>query len=107
MKIINFKNKIKWGLSNAYNRDEFVENWFRSLEKGSSILDAGAGRQRYKKYANNCKYTSQDFGEYKGGDQFGQYKTINWNSNNCDIICDITNIPRSIVLLIIFSYRSI
>ena len=100
-KNINIKSKIKqkighiWGLSNSYNRDEFVENWFLSLEKGSSILDAGAGPQRYKKYAKHLKYTSQDFGEYEGGEQFGKLKVDNWNSKTCDIICDITNIPRS------------
>ena len=98
---INFKNKLKqklrrtWGLSNTFNRVEFVKNWLNLLEKDSTILDAGAGEQRYKKYTNHLKYTSQDFGKYEGGGQFGKTKLGYWDSKKCDIICDITNIPVS------------
>ena len=101
MLIINFKNKLKkklsriWGLSNEFNRDKFVKNWLTSLEKDNTILDAGAGIQRYKKYTHHLKYTSQDFGGYEGGEQFGKIKVGDWDSKQCDIICDITNIPRS------------
>ena len=66
-----------------------------SLEKDNTILDAGAGIQRYKKYTHHLKYTSQDFGGYEGREQFGKIKVGDWDSKECDIICDITNIPRS------------
>ena len=74
-------------------RDEFIINWISKLPHGSKILDAGAGIQRYKKYTNHLNYVSQDFGEYKGGENFLGEKVPNWTSNNCDIISDIANIP--------------
>tara|TARA_A100001035_G_C27724204_1_gene473522 strand:- start:180 stop:911 length:732 start_codon:yes stop_codon:yes gene_type:complete len=100
MKIISkykkfFKKSISnfWGLSNVSTRNYFVKEWLLSLNKNSSILDAGAGIQRYKKYTKHLKYTSQDFGNYQGGDEFGTKNHPDWNSKNCDIICDIVNIP--------------
>ncbi len=75
-------------------RDKFVEEWIQSLKSGSSLLDAGAGFQRYKKYADHLNYVSQDFGMYEGGEISAGVKVSEWNSKQCDIICDITNIPR-------------
>lgn len=83
----------RWALSNSSNRDTFVKEWLLNLPTGTSLLDAGAGIQRYKKYASHLKYTSQDFGGYQGGELFGQQKTDKWDSTNCDILCDITTIP--------------
>ena len=68
-----------WAFSNAHNRNIFVINWLYSLPKGKSILDAGAGFQRYKQYANHLEYTSQDLGEYKGGEKCGEKKFISWD----------------------------
>ncbi len=82
-----------WILSCSRNRDNFVKEWLQSLDNGTSILDAGAGFQRYKRYANHLKYFSQDFGEYEGGENFGNKKAPDWDSKKCDYICDITNIP--------------
>ncbi len=84
-----------WGLSNAFNREKFVKKWMFSLKKDSFLLDAGAGEQGYKKYAQHLKYTSQDFGIYEGAKQSGDFFNSEWQSKSCDIICDITDIPRS------------
>tara|TARA_B100000579_G_C22589930_1_gene737540 strand:+ start:47 stop:766 length:720 start_codon:yes stop_codon:yes gene_type:complete len=81
------------GKSNA-RRDYFIKEWIESLDPGSSLLDAGAGFQRYKKYAINLNYVSQDFAKYEGGEISGGVKVTNWNSKECDIICDIAKIPR-------------
>ncbi len=83
-----------WGLSNASNRKEFIIDWLASLQSNSKILDAGAGIQKYKKFAKHLDYVSQDFGEYLGGDEFGSKYHQKWNAKSCDIICDITTIPR-------------
>ena len=84
----------KWGLSNVSNRNKFVKKWLTSINHNETILDAGAGTQQYKKFASHLKYTSQDFGIYEGGDSFGETYHRSFNTKNCDIICDITNIPR-------------
>ena len=47
---------------------------------------------RYGKYTSHLNYVSQDFGEYSGGEKFGNLKSV-WNSLNCDILCDITKMP--------------
>ena len=79
----------------AKERDNYIKSWILSIPKGSKILDAGAGIQRYKKFAKHLDYTSQDFGDYSGGEEFLGKKVDYWASENCDIICDITNIPLS------------
>ena len=84
---------MTWALNNEKNRDRFVVNWLNSLPAGKSILDAGAGIQRYKQHAKHLNYTSQDFGCYEGGELFGHKVVDEWNSKDCDILCDITSIP--------------
>lgn len=85
----------QWALSNLHNRDKFVHGWLEELPAKSTILDAGAGVQRYKNKAQSCKlhYTSQDFGNYIGGETFGSENVGQWNSQTCDIVSDITCIP--------------
>ena len=82
-----------WALANESNRDIFVGEWLRSLPPGSSLLDAGAGSQRYRKKASHLQYVSQDFGDYEGGEHFGQVHIDKWNSKKCDIISNIIAIP--------------
>lgn len=88
----NFYNNFLFP-SLANRRDLYIKDWILSLPSGSKLFDAGAGIQRYKKFANHLFYTSQDFGKYKGGEIFSGSLVKSWESNNCDIICDITNIP--------------
>ena len=79
--------------SPSKKRDEYIINWILNLPKKSQLLDAGAGVQRYRKYAEHLNYTSQDFGKYEGGEEFIGKKVKFWESKNCDIISDIANIP--------------
>jgi SAM-dependent methyltransferase len=51
-------------LNNQFIRDFFVESELRKIKKGSLILDAGCGSQRYKKDCSHLRYKSQDFGGY-------------------------------------------
>lgn len=47
-----------------HQREEFVRVQLKNLPKGLKILDAGAGSQQYRKYADHLEYWSQDFDEY-------------------------------------------
>jgi len=82
-----------WGLGNERNRNKFVIEYLNDIPSGKSILDAGAGIQRYKSYARHLDYTSQDFGDYQGDEEFANKKVEAWDSTKCDIICDIVKIP--------------
>mgnify|MGYP000872371807 CR=1 FL=1 len=81
------------GTLNGFNRDKWIKDSLSSLPKGSSILDAGAGESKYKKFCGHLKYTSQDIAEYDGqGDGYG-IQTQTRDYSNLDIISDITSIP--------------
>jgi SAM-dependent methyltransferase len=85
--------KKVWHQRNELNRHEAVQHWLASLPAGASVLDAGAGVQRYRSYAAHLAYTSQDFGDYKGGESFGQKQSPRWDASRCDLLCDITSLP--------------
>jgi ubiquinone/menaquinone biosynthesis C-methylase UbiE len=80
------------GLKNLNNREKWLKKTIESIPKGESILDAGAGELQYKKYCKNLKYTSQDFGQYKGEGKEGLQTGV-WDNSKLDIISDIINIP--------------
>ena len=62
----------KVGTNNGINRDEWIKNQLSNLKEGSSILDAGAGEGKYKKFCGHLNYISQDIAEYDGsGDGTG------------------------------------
>lgn len=63
-----------------------MQDWLSELPAGSKILDAGAGIMRYREHANHLDYTSQDFGEYEGSEDFGGRKVAEWDSRGCDVI---------------------
>lgn len=88
---MSFKNC--WPLNNESNRHRAVRAWLASLPPGLSLLDAGAGVQRYRDAAAHLDYTSQDFGDYKGGEAFGDRDSPVWDASRCDLLCDITEIP--------------
>ncbi|MBK9022399.1 MAG: hypothetical protein IPL69_00025 [Saprospiraceae bacterium] len=89
--IKNIMNSI--GRSNLANREKWLEEILRKIPKGLTILDAGAGELRYKKFCSHLNYVSQDFGEYNGnGDGFGMQTGV-WDQTRIDILCDIINIP--------------
>jgi SAM-dependent methyltransferase len=59
-----FKEKLINKLNNQFERDLFVGSELRMLRPGTSILDAGAGSQRYRKMCGHLIYKAQDFGKY-------------------------------------------
>ncbi len=82
------------GKDNRLNREKWLQKTLKSLKKGSTILDAGAGELQYKKFCKHLKYVSQDFAEYDGqGDEAG-LQMGGWDNSKLDIISDITAIPR-------------
>ena len=83
------------GVTNESTRERWLETALASIPKGSRILDAGAGTQRYRRFCSHLNYVSQDFGEYDGkGDSVG-LQTGEYNYEELDIVSDIISIPES------------
>ncbi|MCK4664760.1 MAG: class I SAM-dependent methyltransferase [Bacteroidales bacterium] len=59
------KSKIKFLLNNEHNRRNWIELQLKNIKEGSSILDAGCGKQQYKIFCDHLNYYAQDFGKYK------------------------------------------
>lgn len=90
----SFRKWLKGGDTfNTKNRDEWLEKKLKDLPAGTSVLDAGAGEQRYKKYCSHLKYVSQDLSQYEGKGNGSALQTNEWNTSNVDIVCDIINMP--------------
>jgi ubiquinone/menaquinone biosynthesis C-methylase UbiE len=80
---------------NEDSRIGWVADKLSQIAKGKSILDAGAGEMRYRKYCSHLKYKSQDFCQYDGkGDSRG-LQTQSWDTQKIDLVCDITSIPEA------------
>jgi ubiquinone/menaquinone biosynthesis C-methylase UbiE len=96
----NIKEKIKNSMFKYFSfldNEEFRNKWvvskLKEIPEGKSLLDAGAGECRYKKYCSQVKYKSQDFCEYEGsGDGVG-LQTNSWDTKSIDIVSDVVNIP--------------
>lgn len=88
-----FKNSNKIGTTNESNRVHWLENALKKIPDNSTILDAGAGEQQFKRFCNHLKYTSQDIAEYDGSGGTG-LQTGTWDYGKLDIVSDICNIPR-------------
>jgi SAM-dependent methyltransferase len=96
---MNFRNILRSmrpsaGATNECVRERWLEMTLRSIPKGSSILDAGAGTQRYRKFCDHLNYVSQDFGEYDGKGDSAGLQTGAFNYGRLDIVSDITSIPK-------------
>jgi ubiquinone/menaquinone biosynthesis C-methylase UbiE len=78
---------------NEANRHQWVMKELATLSEGSTLLDAGAGEQRYKQYCSRLKYISQDFAEYTGAENNNGLHFQQWDTSKIDIVSDITNIP--------------
>ena len=83
----------KVGRKNDANRENWVKSKLEKIPIGLTILDAGAGELRYKKYCNHLKYISQDFAQYDGSGDGTGLQMGSWDQSNIDIISDITSIP--------------
>lgn len=86
--ILNIKkNLVESFLFKIYSYPEFLEvQLIKKLAKeakNKTILDAGAGSCKYKRYLTNSKYTSQDSCD----------KDYNTNYTIVDIVSDIYKIP--------------
>ncbi len=80
-------------INNEVTRNKWAKKNLEKIPKDQTLLDAGAGEGRYKKYCSHLKYTSQDFCQYEGkGDQKG-FQTGAWDTSKIDIVSDITTIP--------------
>lgn len=88
--------KIVGKNNSVVNTNNFILENLKSLPDGAKILDAGAGRLKWKKACSHLEYVSQDFCQYDGkGDGHGLH-TGSWNNNNeyqIDIVSDIIDIP--------------
>ncbi len=82
------------GTLNEIKRFEWVIDKLKRIPSGKKILDAGAGKMKYKPYCSHLEYVSQDFGKYDGmGDGKGLQTNVRDNTK-IDIISDIIKIPR-------------
>jgi len=59
------EKKLKKLLDNQYCRQEWVRARLSEIPENSVLLDAGRGKQQYKKYCRHLKYFSQDFANFK------------------------------------------
>jgi SAM-dependent methyltransferase len=82
------------GTHNLSGREAWLEQTLLKIPAESSILDAGAGELKYKKFCQHLNYVSQDFAQYDGlGDGIGN-QTKSWDQTRLDITSDITAIPE-------------
>ncbi len=79
---------------NSENRDIWVIDKLAKIPNGKTLLDAGAGTQRYKTYCNHLKYISQDFGKYNPNEMdVGIQDYAYWNYRGLNITCDVIDMP--------------
>jgi ubiquinone/menaquinone biosynthesis C-methylase UbiE len=78
---------------NEEKRNAWVISVLKSIPSGKTLLDAGAGELRYKKYCSHLKYVSQDFCQYDGKGNAQGLQTQSWDTSQIDIIGDILSIP--------------
>lgn len=80
------------GTTNEENRYKWTEETLKKIPAGYTILDAGAGECKFKKYCPHLTYVSQDFGQYDGIGDIGMQEG-SWDNTKLDIVSDITAIP--------------
>lgn len=74
-------------------REFWVKKHLEDIPAGQTILDCGAGEQRYRKYCKHLQYISQDFCEFDGQAIAGLDTNGEWNTSEIDIVSDIIDIP--------------
>lgn len=95
----------KWvrKLNNQNARTEWVSQQLQTIPKGSVLLDAGCGSQKFRKFCAHLEYKGQDFGQYvsdkkktigsegegsevKGGYKYGELDYVGdiWNIKEVD-----------------------
>jgi ubiquinone/menaquinone biosynthesis C-methylase UbiE len=95
-RVINYLGGYRFlgvGAANFSSRDDWVHQVLSHLPPGSSLLDAGAGEQQFRKYCKHLVYYSQDNIAYDGkGDGVGAH-VKSWDYGKTDYICDIIDMP--------------
>lgn len=81
------------GTLNEITRVNWLEETLKKIPKGSTILDAGAGEQQFKKFCAHLQYVSQDFAQYIPDNTNAGLQMEIWNYGKLDIISDIASIP--------------
>lgn len=85
--------ELSVGTLNAATRDAWIEKKLAELQKGTRILDAGAGEMQYRKFCPHLEYVSQDLAEYDGSGNSAGLQTGDWNTDGIDIVSDICDMP--------------
>ena len=62
--VVRLNARLNYYVNNQLERDAFVRKSLSELASGISILDAGSGSQRYRKYCGRFSYFSQDKAEF-------------------------------------------
>lgn len=87
------RQMIDWEFNNLHQRRKFVIESLASLQPHSRLLDAGAGSQQFRPFADHLDYVSQDFNGYVGDLERGFATGANeYIYGNTDIIGDVWNI---------------
>jgi len=73
-------------------RETWIRNKLAALPAGASILDAGCGEQRFRKYCGHLRYFAQDFASYDGHGDGSGLQTPTWQYGKLDYVGDICNI---------------
>lgn len=91
-----FRDRLRRRLDNQYQREDFVREALAALAPGSSILDAGAGSQRYRPLCSHLVYRAQDFGGYSRDDKpmLGDESTDDYAYGVLDYTGDIWSIEE-------------
>ncbi len=80
--------------ANERFRIDWVAKALQGITAGSTLLDAGAGEQQYRKFCGHLNYVSQDFAAYKPEALDQGLQMQKWDYGQLDIISDITAIPK-------------
>jgi glycosyltransferase involved in cell wall biosynthesis/ubiquinone/menaquinone biosynthesis C-methylase UbiE len=73
---------------NQTDRDIWVKKKAKSVKKGLSVLDVGAGTCPYRSLFKHCDYIAHDFKKYTGNQKLGgtnEYGSIDIESDVCNI----------------------
>ncbi len=81
-------------LRNDRARKIWIEQTLRTLPKGSSLLDVGAGESVYRPFCAHLEYLAQDIAEYDGQGDGKGLQTDVWDTSQLDFVCDLYDIPE-------------
>jgi ubiquinone/menaquinone biosynthesis C-methylase UbiE len=87
---------FKIGSRNAITRVQWLEKTLGNIPPGLRLLDAGCGRQQFRRCCSHLKYVGQDFAKYDGKGDGSGLQMGGWNNQPValDLVCDITSIPE-------------